>query len=213
MPAWFLALFFVILACIIAAFIVLFYFQFKEDDKPVPQGAQGPGGDQGEIGFTGLRGPQGFADTGPQGIPGGGFFATSNVVDTTYFFESTDNATFKMNPDKMTVDTIVQQIDKSVTLQAKHIVCFLRLSNANDFMMRIKLPLVLKKTSDIVAFTGYVKTQANNSTLYATLLTNAVRIDDNTLGIIFSSNSIIWTGVPSTLPSCTCFFSITYITS
>ena len=212
MPVWLLVLFVIVLVCIIVAIAVLFYYQFRKKNTTTQTGPQGPGGDQGEIGFTGIRGPQGLSLIGPQGIAGESVIANSNVVDMTYFFQSSDIATFRAVPDEKIVGTLVQQIDNAVSLQAKGVECFLRSPGSYNFMIRVQLLRPLQNTSDIVAFIGYVQTQTPNTTLYSTLLTNAIRIDNNTLGLLFTSSSIIWNGTPPAFPSCVCNFSVTYIT-
>lgn len=205
METWFLVFFIVLIALMVAAICVLYYFQFKPNNESPTQGPQGPGGDQGEIGFPGLRGFQGLSIVGPQGTSTS---ATMSMEKVQFFFDSGDNATFNIFPDEKSFDCILQRIDNIITIQAANIACFLNGPRVNSFILRATLKTKIA-TNPIFAFSGYVKTQADETTLYAPLLTSVERVNDFTIAFEFTSNINIWDG-SSSFPTMSCFLSCSY---
>ena len=210
LPLWFLVLFIIIVVLVLAALSVLFYFVFKKDDaQSQTTGPQGFPGKQGEIGFPGLRGVQGLAMLGPQGTAGSQGTAFSQTKSSTFVCQSFDNATFLVFPDQKNFLTRKQTIDQSVTIEGSLIVCYLNRPNVTSFTLRLKVDDTIPNDESIVAFGGYTQLATTNIPV---LLTSVLRIDSTNLALVFQSNGILWNG-SSSLPQCTCFFTVTYQTS
>ena len=193
---------------LVAAVAVLYYFVFKKDDNPPPTtGPQGSSGGPGEIGFTGVRGVQGFAIVGPQGPSGAESRAAAQVVVTPFSFHTSDNATFLVSPDEKPFSTLVTRIDRTITINAKQIACFINKIGATSFTLRFGVGNRIPTTESIVYFQGYAQITTTNAPI---VLTTATRIDDDTIAIIFECNTSLWSG--GNLPQCDCFFTLSYQT-
>lgn len=205
LPVWFVTVFVILMVVLVAAVSVLFYFVFKPDNNtPLPTGPQGPSGDQGEIGFPGVRGPQGLADVGPQGIPGVDSNASSQIVRTKCFFELSDNATFLVFPDEKQVFTFEQRVNKTITISAMQIECFIDTAEAKNFTLRV-VTSSEQAENTLITCQGYAQMTSINVPI---LLTTATRIDQNTIALVYECSTTLYSG--GVLPKCDCFFILSY---
>lgn len=209
LPVWFLALFFIFFVVVIVALVVLYYFVFKKDNVKDPTtGPQGPPGNRGEIGFPGVRGAQGFAMIGPQGIAGSQATAASEVGLSTFSFADSDNATFLVFPDQKQFSTRITAIGKCINIEASPIECYVNTANATNFVLRLKVTTEVPTDTSIVAFLGYAQLSSTNNPVQ---LTSVTRISSTMIALTFHCNTVIWSGSGS-LPKCQCYFSISYQT-
>lgn len=207
MRKWLLALFVILLILIIAALAVLYYLTFKWNSETTTVGPQGLRGDQGEIGFVGPRGTQGYAQIGPQGISGTNASFSTTVQQSTFSFSSVDGATFQLSPDSKAFTTVTQVNEQIVTISAQKITCYIVAIGSKTFTLRVALPNEIATAANaIVTMNGYAQVA---STLFSVLLTSATRADAHTLALVFTSGSAIWAG-GGAFPQCDVYFTVTY---
>ncbi len=228
MPVWFIVLFALLMAGIIASLIALFILQGQKKTTGTP----GPQGASGETGFDGPRGPQGFI--GFQGSSsGGGGAGSPGTVDSIwtvlpYFSIRAEDATSfdeggtEQNRGFTTALDIFHGrpgiVNSSITLSA-HIAVYMQNPDNNQARFRITLafPLATQNlpaltNSPILSFVGYMFTQSGGTTGSPILLVNVLVQDSITIILsFFQTTGSIWNNTGNA-PKLDTYFSLTYLT-